>query len=786
MSIFRRWLVALLLISSTLSFGLPVVGMSIFPHVAAAPSQDPAPIEPAGTAVVNLPVPYVHQLWDTADAFHGGWACGPTSAIMALAYYHKLTPHPITISSPSSHTNDYGFYVSSVYTAFNYTYNRVQNDAARHAAYGGYGRTTIEGGAWAYLIQEYVQQHGLQHAFQGYPNPPTFNDVKAQLDQGYLVVLSTNLTTKGHIILVRGYTNDGKIIVNDPYGNKFGPNGYGKPDGENIQYGWNQFQALWMVVIKGQVDPDDSRVLTVGQSLSGNISPNNDDDVYSCTTTAGTSLRLTMQRPSGTLDSYLELYGPNGLVAINDDADNSQNSRIDFRAPVDGAYRVVAHSYNRASSGAYQITLSAGPGDGDDNRWLSLGGSLQGTISPNTDRDSYYFNGTTNAYVSLRMNRSSGSLDSYLELYSPNGALVASNDDGGGNLNSWIIYRFPSTGTYRLIARSYNASSGGDYALSAESIRGQNYALNHTPTTSSSENASLQAPNATDGNRSTRWSSGSNLSQLLTVDFGQVRDINQVVIRWEAANANAYTLYYLSTTTNRWEVAYSTNTGNGDIDALNVSFRSRYIRLLMSGRNARWNNYSLWEIEAYDTVSVLAPLVPPDDVNKAPEVGYTPLAPLAPNPDGKDLPTLSLPSDQETQPLMADSSTVITPTALLSDTFGPPTTTLTISALTTTQGTPVTVTAANAHDTDSNQIGSGISAYRWAITPATPGETGASAIEIAGGASVEIPGDLLTEGSYNVILSVQDDEGSWSDPVSAPLQVLRNKSFVYLPMMGSR
>jgi hypothetical protein len=80
-----------------------------------APSQ-------VSNAVVNYDVPYVHQKWDTPewwDSFNptrwgGEWACGPTSAVMALAYFHQLAPHPITVDKPPywyDHHSDYGWYV---------------------------------------------------------------------------------------------------------------------------------------------------------------------------------------------------------------------------------------------------------------------------------------------------------------------------------------------------------------------------------------------------------------------------------------------------------------------------------------------------------------------------------------------------------------------------------------------------------------------------------------------------------------------------------------------------
>jgi uncharacterized protein YijF (DUF1287 family) len=62
-----------------------------------------------------LPVPYIHQVYDSPDGFNGSWACAPTSAVMVLAYYERIRPHPITVSSSGTHESDYGIYISQPY-----------------------------------------------------------------------------------------------------------------------------------------------------------------------------------------------------------------------------------------------------------------------------------------------------------------------------------------------------------------------------------------------------------------------------------------------------------------------------------------------------------------------------------------------------------------------------------------------------------------------------------------------------------------------------------------------
>jgi uncharacterized repeat protein (TIGR01451 family) len=104
--------------------------------------------------------------------------------------------------------------------------------------------------------------------------------------------------------------------------------------------------------------------------------------------------------------------------------------------------------------------------DGDDFRTIGANQTLNGSISPAGDVDHYYYFGTAGQRLTLRMNRTSGSQDPYLELFSPSGFRVAFNDNGGGGVNALINgYLLPQNGLYQIRARSVNNFTGG-YQLS--------------------------------------------------------------------------------------------------------------------------------------------------------------------------------------------------------------------------------------------------------------------------------------------------------------------------------
>jgi hypothetical protein len=120
-------------------------------------------------------------------------------------------------------------------------------------------------------------------------------------------------------------------------------------------------------------------------------------------------------------------------------------------------------------------------------------------------------------------------------------------------------------------------------------------------TASSVENASFPASNAVDGNPATRWSSAFSDPQWLEVDLGASASITQVVLQWEAAYATAFQIQTSADGTT-WNTIYSTTTGTGGTQTLNVTGTGRYVRMYGTARATPYG-YSLWEFQVYGTIS---------------------------------------------------------------------------------------------------------------------------------------------------------------------------------------
>ena len=124
-------------------------------------------------------------------------------------------------------------------------------------------------------------------------------------------------------------------------------------------------------------------------------------------------------------------------------------------------------------------------------------------------------------------------------------------------------------------------------------------------TASSAENAGTPASAAVDGDTGTRWSSAFSDPQWLQVDLGASATISRVVINWEAAYAGAYQIQ-VSANGSSWTTVYSTTTGAGGTETLNVSGTGRYVRLYGTARHTQYG-YSVWEFQVYGSGGTTTP-----------------------------------------------------------------------------------------------------------------------------------------------------------------------------------
>ena len=147
-------------------------------------------------------------------------------------------------------------------------------------------------------------------------------------------------------------------------------------------------------------------------------------------------------------------------------------------------------------------------------------------------------------------------------------------------------------------------------------------------TASSTESAAYPASDAVDGNTGTRWSSAFSDPQWLQVDLGATASITSVTLQWEAAYATAFQIQTSSDGTN-WTTIYSTTTGTGGTQTLNVTGTGRYVRMYGTARATQYGVLALG-IPGLRSLAAAAPAAPRTPPSTSPPPPPRPRTPACP------------------------------------------------------------------------------------------------------------------------------------------------------------
>ncbi|GAB3432662.1 discoidin domain-containing protein [Actinophytocola sediminis] len=183
------------------------------------------------------------------------------------------------------------------------------------------------------------------------------------------------------------------------------------------------------------------------------------------------------------------------------------------------------------------------------------------------------------------------------------GALVPANFTG---TDPFTVTAPDRLGVWKLYM--YARDGRGNVGIESRSFRvvpptapGTNVAQGR-PTTASSyqaqgDGAPFLPTMATDGSLTTRWASDWSDPQWIQVDLGAVTTFDHVQLVWEGAFGRAYEVQ-VSDDGSSWRAVHATTTGDGGVDAIDVSGSGRYVRVHGTQRGTGWG-YSLYEFGVY-------------------------------------------------------------------------------------------------------------------------------------------------------------------------------------------
>ncbi len=220
--------------------------------------------------------------------------------------------------------------------------------------------------------------------------------------------------------------------------------------------------------------------IAVGQSVTGALEAAGDSDWYQVSLRGNQGYRFTLRSADGDgalADPLLRLLDASGTeVSVNDDSGGTLNSRINFTAPADGVYYLDARAFSSEDSGAYVLTAIEYVQPTDS---IPAGTGTTARLGATPVTDSINFDGDVDTWrvalaagsiytFTLNSAAENGLPDPYLRLLNAAGEEVASDDDGGGNLNSRIEFVPEASGAFFIEARNLSESGEGAYTISME------------------------------------------------------------------------------------------------------------------------------------------------------------------------------------------------------------------------------------------------------------------------------------------------------------------------------
>jgi len=179
----------------------------------------------------------------------------------------------------------------------------------------------------------------------------------------------------------------------------------------------------------------------------------------------------------GGMDPIVTLLEPNRTeVASNDDVSvANRDSQLIATLPSTGLQVVNIVPFDVNFGGAFVLSVALlEPETVDDSAIILIGDTVQARLHSPADIDTFEFAGAAGQVVRIRADGLVG-VDTFIEVFSPDGTFLALNDDSGHGLDAEVELALTASGSYRIdvFPSAVGRPSGarhkiGDYAFSVQ------------------------------------------------------------------------------------------------------------------------------------------------------------------------------------------------------------------------------------------------------------------------------------------------------------------------------
>jgi hypothetical protein len=247
-----------------------------------------------------------------------------------------------------------------------------------------------------------------------------------------------------------------------------------------MRFWWSLCVCFVLVfALQAQDAPSDEPIgasVQAGLLTNGRIDGNSPRQVYFFDGSRGEVVRLNLNITNGDLDPIITVFDSNRNILLSqDDSEVSNTLSATLSLANDSRYYIIVgrFGYNLGTtSGDFELSLERVGVVSQQGSTLIYGVPVADTISNMQPQVYYTFRATAGDILTLEMQRTSGTLDPYLQILDSDRFLIADNDDvvEGGSHNARVDnLLIEETGVYIVVATRYGEASGdsvGNYILS--------------------------------------------------------------------------------------------------------------------------------------------------------------------------------------------------------------------------------------------------------------------------------------------------------------------------------
>lgn len=240
--------------------------------------------------------------------------------------------------------------------------------------------------------------------------------------------------------------------------------------------------------ITGKIAEDDPKSKITEPNV--NVTVELPAKVFQVKLKGGMKYRIDLVAPD--LDPVLAVQDSTGKqLAFNDDiTQDNLNSRVDFTAPADGTYKLVAASLKGAGDFTLTVTPAGGAAAGGASKDVKIEGSVEGIDDPvritnaDVDKKLGLIAGAKTIPLPAKMHEvkldggkryqidivAKDKVDPIIVVQDSTGKQLGFDDDGGGFPNARFTLQTPKTDTYKIFAGTIGGQ--GKYVLTVKELGG--------------------------------------------------------------------------------------------------------------------------------------------------------------------------------------------------------------------------------------------------------------------------------------------------------------------------